>query len=488
MVQIDLQPKQIRNFLNGRIGRVSNFLLPEGAVTTARNVHFDELGQVKLRPGVTLIGSQISNNYSCLGLYYFKSNTAAHSQLLAVFPDGTYNDIYYNNAGTWTKILQDQTKDLKNRFTTFLNQAIVVNGTDVATAWFGTGAFSQNTGTGANDLNLDDMDSYKCTLTEAFKGRVYMAGNSTNPDRLFFSTVVSSTPHITWAPTTDWVDINPNDGSNLTALKRYAYDLLCFKTNFLYRYRGSAGVDPEPLINIGTPSQEAVVEGKKGIYYFSSDPVGIYRYTGGQPVEISRAVSDFLETIPSTYFTSVNGWTEADGDHVCFNIGAVTVGGVSWLHVVLRYTISSQVWTVYSYNSDIERGCVWDNATNNVTVVGDNDGNVFTLNSGLTDNTVAIQYELITKFYELGLLSESNVINKMSGICEKAQGGLLAFQIDDKNEWHTIGQLKKFVTIFKNTNIKGHRVRFKLMGSSKVAPFIFEGMEILESINKGLIE
>ena len=482
----ELKEIQLRSIgINGRIGRVSNFLLPDGAVTTAKNVHFDELGQVELRQGSTLLNAQVSDNYPCLGLHYLKGT---NSQLLVVFSDGTNNDIYYKNAGSWTKILEDQTKDLKNRFTTFLDQAIVVNGTDVATAWFGTGAFSQNTGTGANDLNLDDMDSYKCTLVENFKARVYMAGNTTTPSRLFFSTVASSTPHITWAPTTDWVDVGVNDGSNITALKKYAYDLLVFKTKFLYRYRGSAGVDPEPLINIGTPSQEAVVEGKKGVYYFSSDPVGIYVYTGGQPVEISRAVSDFLEAIPSTYFTTVNGYTEADGDHICFNIGDVTVGGVSWTNVVLRYTISSQVWTVYSYPYEIRRGVIWDNATNNVLIGGDSDGNILTMNSGLTDNTTAIEYDLITKYYELGLLSESNVINKMSAISSKAQGGLIAFQVDDKADWHEIGQLKKFVTIFKNTNIKGKRVRFKIYGSSIVAPFQFLGFELLEIINKGFIE
>ena len=90
----EFKPIQYRNFLNGRIGRVSNFLLPEGAVTTAKNVHFDELGQVKLRPGVTLINTQVSNNYACLGLYYHKGT---NSQLLAVFSDGTNNDVYYKS-------------------------------------------------------------------------------------------------------------------------------------------------------------------------------------------------------------------------------------------------------------------------------------------------------------------------------------------------------------------------------------------------------
>ena len=158
------------------------------------------------------------------------------------------------------------------------------------------------------------------------------------------------------------------------------------------------------------------------------------------------------------------------------------------MNVVVRYTISSQVWTVYSYPNELRRGVIWDNATNNVAVVGDSDGNIMTYNSGLTDNGTAISYELITRYYELGALSETNVINKMSAISSKAQGGFLKFQIDDSEDWKNVGQLKKFVTIFKNTNIKGHRCRFKLLGDSTATPFLFEGLEFLEATNLGFIE
>jgi hypothetical protein len=482
----EIKPQQFRDFSDGRIGKVGNFKLPDSAVTTAKNVHFDEIGKVSLRPGITLINSQISDNYPCLGLHYTE---IANPQLLSVFSDGTNSDVYYKNGASWTKTLTDDTKDLKTRFCDFLDRVIRVNGTDIAKAWAGTSTWGQFIGTAAKDLNLDDMDSYKCTLIEKFKERVYMAGNSTTPDRLFYSSIPGTTPYITWAPTTDWVDINPNDGTNINALKAYGYDLLVFKDYFLYRYKGLAGVDPVPLINYGTPSQEGLTEGKGGVYFFCSKPVGIFRYDGAsQPVEISRPVADFMEAIPTTYFATVNGFTEADGDHICYNIGDVTVGGVSWTNVVVRYTVSSRVWTVYSYPNELRRGVIWNNATNNVCVVGDSDGNVLTYNSGLTDNTAAIEYELITKYYELGLLAENKVINKIAGICEKAQGGLLAFQVDNKLEWHSIGQLKKFLTIFKNTNISGNRIRFKLFGTSKVAPLIFEGFEILSALNKGVID
>lgn len=484
------QPYSIRSFPIGRVStnEVSDILMQEGSVADAKNVHFDTIGKVKGRPGVTLINSQISDTYSCLGLYYFEASDSTKSQLLTVFSDGTNNDVYYKNSTSWTKTLVDDTKALKTRFTTFLDQVIRVNGTDNATAWTGSGAWSQNAGTSANDLNLDDMDSYDCSLIETFKQRVYMAGNSTSPDRLFFSTIPTSDPYITWNPTDDYVDINPNDGNNITALKRYALDLLIFKTNFIYRYKGISGVDPEPLIKVGTPSQEAVLEAKNGIYFYHANSAAIFKYTGGYPQEISRPVADFLKAIPSTYFTTVNCWTDSDGDHVYYNIGDVTVSGVAWTNVVLRYTISSEAWTVYNYATEMRRGALWNNGTNLVTVAGDDDGNIFTFNSGLKDNATAISMALTTKWHELGRLGQKFVITRLAAISDIAQSFKIEYQIDDDPAWKQIGQLRKYITFYKDKTIEGRRIRFKIFNNSSIAPFSFEGIELLDWELKGIEE
>jgi hypothetical protein len=465
--------------------------MPDTAVTDAKNVHFDTMGKAKLREGVTLLGSQVSNNYSCLGLYDFQASNASNSQLLAVFSDGTNNDVYYNNAGTWTKTLEDDTKGLKTRFTTFLDQVIRVNGTDNATAWAGTGAWSQNAGTGANDLNLDDMDSNDCNLIESYKARVYMAGDSNFKDRLYYSAVATTDPYITFTPATGFVDINPNDGENITALKRYALDLLILKNNFLYRYRALTGLDPEPIINVGTYSQESVIITKVGAMFHH--PTGIYIYNGKYPQEISRPVADFIDAVPLSYYDDVSAWVDHSGDHAYFSIGDVTVDGISWTNVVLRYTISTEVWTVYSYGTELKRGVVYKTTSAQTTVVGDDDGNIFTLNSGTTDNTAVIPYHMTTKFYELGAVAESFILNKICAVCENAQGIQLAYQLDDENKlnnkpWHTLGELKRFLTYFNNKEIKGHRIRFKIYGGSSVSPFAFEGIEFLKLINKGIKE
>ncbi len=478
---------KINNFLNGiiRESAVSDDLMPEGAVREAINVNFDVRGSIQGRPGMTAINGQIVAGKPCLGIHDCLFSTTAYNKFLVVMSDGTNNDIYYKNGVNWTKTLEDDTKDLKTRFITFLDRVIRVNGTEIAKAWDGNAAtWSQWAGTGAGDLNLDDMDSYKCNLIESFKLRVYMAGDSNKPDRLYFSTIVSNDRYITWDPTTDWIDINPNDGDNITAIKRFALDLLIFKKNFLYRYRGIANVDPEPLIPIGTYSNESVVSTKAGVFFFHN--TGVYLYTGSYPQEISLPINDIIQAVSYANYSNVVGW--ADNDNVYFSIGDITVEGKLIANAVIRYTISSQVWTVYSMGSEIKWAGSYNTGSAITQVVGDDNGYILTFNNGTTDNTAPIYYSMITKWYSIESISNTFVMRKFSSVCDKAQGSKLQCQVDTKeNRWETLGELKKFFNIH-NKEVTGHRVRFKLSGSSKVEPFIFRGIDILEGMDLGVIE
>ena len=128
-----LSPFQIRNLgLYGVIRdmEVTDYLFPEGAVPEVKNFHFDRKGAITSRAGYTIIGSQISDTYSCLGLYNALFSDSSKNCLLSVFSDGANNDIYKSTGDAWTKTLEDDTKNLKTRFTTFADRVIRVNGTD----------------------------------------------------------------------------------------------------------------------------------------------------------------------------------------------------------------------------------------------------------------------------------------------------------------------------------------------------------------------
>ncbi len=480
---VGMDPILLRDLgLNGvmRSAEVDDYLQPAQAVAEAVNLHFDRKGSSTLRPGLTLLGSAVSSGYPCLGIYDAHFNTASNDRLLSAFSDGTNNDIYAYNGTSWSKTLADDTKDLKTRFTTFCNHVIRVNGTDNMKSWAG-GASAWTTS--GDPTNVDDMADYDCSLIENFNLRVWTAGYSSNPDRVYFSSIISTTGNITWTPATDYDDINPNDGENLTALKKFATQLICFKPNRIYRHKGIEGIDPEPFFKIGTYSQESVVEAKNGLFFHH--PSGIYIYAGGYPQEISRPISDFISAVPRSYYDNVAGWKDAD--HVYFTLGDLTVGSTSFTNVVIRYTISSKVWTIYSYAPELAMGCDYDNGTTASQVVADTTGSVYTLNSGLTDNGTMLQYRLITQWYELGAIAHRKIIRKMIALCESAQASILMYQIDDEAEWHEIGQLRKYLNYFP-VDIRCHRIRFKLAGTSDKTVFVFRGIEIIDAVSEGVLE
>jgi len=464
-----LNPIQIRNLgVYGLIRQpeVEDNLIPDGAVTESINVHFDRKGAVTLRNGYTIIGSQISNDYSCLGLFNSLFSDSSKNCLLAVFSDGTNNDIYKSTGGAWSKSLEDDTKDLKTRFVSFANRTIRVNGTDAVKCFNGT--TWETTG---NPINPDTAPIGK--YIEVFKSKIYILTNT----RLNYSETVDSSGYITWDTANNYTDINPNDGEIFSGLKRFATQLLVFKPNYIYRFNTS-GTDPDPLIKVGTRSNESIVEGKKGIYFHHD--TGFYLYGGDYPENISLRISDIVKAIPLSYYDDISGWS--DNDHIYWSVGDLTIDGESWTNVICRYTESSKVWTIYSTADEIVWGAPYNNGTSILQVVGDNDGKIYTFDSGTTDNTTPIKFRMMTKWYELDSIFNRKTIQQINTLCLKALETHLSYQVDDwsLNHFEPIGQITKWQNYFKNLNIKGHRIRFKISGVSSQEAFIFMGIILVD--------
>lgn len=451
-----------------RPAEVDHTLIPEGAVAEAVNVNFDRRGAITLRPGITAVGATVSAGYPCLGIHNAQSST-----MLAVFSDGTNNDIYRYNGSAWAKSLEDDTKDSKTRFVDFAGRTIRVNGVNASMmAWAGSTTAWEHYGNPINPQQVND-NSVKPQFCEVYKSRVYLAGDGTYSDRLYYSSVISSAGNVTWDITNDWVDINPDDGENITALKRYSLELLVFKPNYIYRFKTSS-VDPDPLIKLGTRSQESIVEGKKGVYFHHNS--GFYVYSGSYPQEISRPISDIVDSIAYANYDDICAWK--DNDHIYWSVGDCTIEGVTWKHVVCRYTESSEVWTVYSYANCPKFACERNTGSAINSVIGTDNGLVATVNSGNTDMGEPIKYRIITKKYEMGDISADKVINKIVSVCEKQQAGQLMYRIDDKDEWHTIGTSKNFISEFDDLKIDFNSISFKLTGVSNNEAFVWLGLEI----------
>ncbi len=489
-----MERREIRNLgIYGviRPSEVDDRLIPDGAVTEVQNFHFDRKGSPTLRPGLTRIGSTVTTTdvYPSVGLHNAQSGT-----LIAVFTGGGSSRIYSFTSGAWGTSLSGGTGSVNIRFVDFGSYTIVPNfsyNTLSSMLFWGAGADgSSYWKSSGNPINPQNMWGYNPQFLEVYKSRVYASGDTSitgNGSRLFFSSVISVAGVITWNPTVDYVDINPGDGESNTGLKRFSLELLFFKPNYIYRFRTS-GVDPDPLIKIGTRSQESIIEGKKGLY-FQHDS-GFYRYSGGYPEEISRPISDFVNAIPFGQLPKVASWK--DIDHIYWSVGNLTIaetyGNIPWKNVVLRYTESSDLWTIYSYPSEIRRGTTFFTGTSSSVVVATDNGVVAQFNQGNTDLMEPVKYRFVTKWYEFEGVENRKTITRIVALCEKSLDAHLMAQVDDDQSWQEVGKMTRWITYFDSLELRHHRIRFKVTGVSSGESMIFQGIIVKDGINEGYVK
>ncbi len=454
-------------------GAVSENDYPSDALLESLNFHFDVIGKMTLRKGTTLLGNALSGDI--LGLYNFRdSGAGTNNQLIMV--NGT--TVYYLSGGTWTSKRTGLTSGSKARFSTLLDFVFMVNGVDATAIWDGNPANSFVTTGNAASAPIGKY-------IENYRSRMWIAGNATYPDRVYFSTIPSAvtTPVITWdtsATTGQWIDVSPSDGENITALHRTKGALLVFKNNHLYRIYSILQADPDPQFNVGTYSQESVLETKNGVYFHH--PTGFYRYDGNV-TEISKPIIDIVKAITLTNYSKVSGYVEPDGDHVRWSVGDVTINGVTYNNLEVRYTISTQVWTHYSGPTQFLVGAPYNNGSSIVTVVGDESGQIQTIESGVTDNGTDILFSIIHPFDDIdGFHSTVKIINTMFFMHSSMTGTNINYRTPDDiigDFTKPIGQLKSSETGFSNINARGRKLQFKLSGASKGQPISYEGYEVL---------
>lgn len=462
-----LEISSLTNFSDGLItsGAVADSQTPLTTVTESLNFDFDKIGSAKTRKGTTLLGNQIASGTDILGLYEFRdSGSGTDNQIIAV--NGTV--AYYLSGETWTSKRTGLTSGSKAEFTTFLDLVFMVNGTEDTLTWDGSGSsFGTTQASGAP----------KGYYIDNFRSRVWIANNT---DRVYYSSLPDSNLDITWDTDNLYIDVSPQDGDNITKLKRYKNALLLFKREHLYRIYSVSETEPDPKISVGTYSGRSVVEAVNGIYFHH--PSGIYRYSERGISNISEPIIDFIKNITVTNYSKIVGWE--DGNHVHFSIGDITIGNITYPNVVLRYTLSSQVWTFRSYPTQFLVNSKYNDGTTIYNLCGDDDGNILKIDTGNTDNGNPIFYSLTTRPYLLdGLFSTRKHIQKMSIIHQGLEGASVSYRVDNDNvnAFKHLCQIEEKIAESFSSDIKGNIIYFNIKGSSVGESGEYQGIEILEA-------
>jgi len=461
-----------------RSAQLDDTVCPENSVQLAVNMNFDRVGAVTTRNGVATYATTLGGSVTSFGILNIQGGI---KRLYAQFGTTIQN---WDGASWVTK--RTTTVTTKARFSQWLNKIYMVNGTDALQCSDG-GNFAATAGfVPATTMPVGDY------IQAGFDGRIWIASKPN--DALYYSDIVQFTPPSTYSVTytaTNFIQsLSPQDGESMTGLFRVPKALLVFKQNHIYRVYSADNVDPYPAYNVGTFSQESIVQAKDGLYFHHSS--GFYKFAyDTQPTEISRRVIDFVRAIPRSSYENIVG--VYDGyDAIKWSVGSITVEGVTYANCQMRYSISTQVWTVYDFaGTNITALIRYDNGTTIEQVCGTSTGLVGKLDSGTTDFTSDIYYELIDRWRSFtDLRCHSKNVSGITIMTENAAGALVQYQTEKAppNVWKDIDTIKdKYVALFPNASTDDFNlIRTRIRGYSRGTPIIFHGTELLSIQDKGL--
>lgn len=319
-------------------GVLSHYVSPKTAISYAENMHNDTVGMMTTR-----------RNFAST-----PTSPAARAKNCVIY---TYTS--GGSSGTTSIVWQEGT--------TFKTQDILGTGSVTShTSRFGSGKAHFDTtqgyllmvsGEAAQPRYFSDVATAPATLGTSFPngmdlicsgyiGRIWCADSTAYNNRIYYSDVINATFTSTTGGAS-YITINAGSGDKITGLIRTQGVMYVFTHNSIFRVKNIQSQDYAPMATVGAFSQDAIVKTKAGFFFYH--PSGVYLLTGdAQPKEISVKVRDIIQRIPNANQSNVFGWS--DDDHVYFSIGNLPSLSTTNQYI-LRYTISTQIWTVYAISS-----------------------------------------------------------------------------------------------------------------------------------------
>ncbi len=454
-----------RDVSAGNVQKVSSDITIPNSVPFSLNVLFDDvLGEAVSRPGTALISSPASGN--CLGLFQHLDTTSASDILFAGFNDSIYNGV----SGALSLALGAASQDATQRFATFLNATLMLNGV-VARAYTASGGWVS----GGGVLDVGNVPSGAKNPIE-FKDRMYCTVNDT-----IYYTNTPTGGAVSWtAAGSGSLKAEQEDGGGtLQALSKVPGYLLIFKQRSLKRWNFDSTF-PEDLINIGTQSAESVVRARSKCFFFYG-PHGFYETNGSYPKLISRPIQRIIDAIPASSYGSIAGWS--DNDAIYWSVGDVTVDfdrgyTETYTNVVVRMHIDTQQWSVHKYAHGVKRLHQYITNSSVLIAVGDASGRVLQINSGNTDyDGSAITYILQSPEFDFKAREKKKTLSEKIYVHSDGTRGALLLARLDYGEWKEVGSLKDIVTEVQIKTLTAHVFEFRLTDSITGAPVKLRGLD-----------
>lgn len=247
---------------------------------------------------------------------------------------GTMMKFYKNGVGTLLLCSNGNIYKAENGVLTLLKSGFTENRfdylnfkTDKDILIFGNGKDNTQVYDGSTfrDLKHDGKNSAvnssnkapKCSMITLHYERVWAAGDSENPDRLYFSTANTNgfDPDDWTAPISEgeanqhggFIDIPTFDGGKIVGLAVIFDDILVFKSNgdskgSLFKIYGTYPGNYEKIqlfSSNGAIADKSIVSANNRAYFLNKD--GIYIYDGTNVTLISDKINNFISTLNKDY-------------------------------------------------------------------------------------------------------------------------------------------------------------------------------------------
>ena len=477
-----IPPKFYKDHSGGMVSSMNPVLVLQNVVKIGLNVDFDvEIGSAVTRLGTGIVDSQLVAGMNILGLHNFRDADGSNHALLAtVNASGGATSVVYK-VGTGT-IRTGLTASRKMRFVSFLDSVLMINGVDAEASYDGASVITTG---GAFDLaNIPSSNTVSFGIE--WLDRVYLAGDTAQPDRLYYSSTPVSGA-VSWTSGNGYIDIEPEDGGGgLKGIGKIPGFLLIFKERSIKRWNFDSAF-PETLIDLGTPSHESIINAGGICAFFSAssrDTRGFYITNGDRPTPIShdrlRNIKTWVDAIPVSAEANIAGW--GNSRFFAWSIGDVTVDGVAYTNVVVRWNRVLDQWSVRSYPSEFKVFSPYvDGSGNNTVVGGDDNGQVIEIDKPATYtdyNATLIPYEIQYHPDNFGYNQSKSISSSVVVNSKNMQGGFV--EVDGEKERYVLPPIKErqISELLIGKPIKGNVMSFSVRGQVNGARGILREVEI----------
>jgi len=359
--------------------RSEDYMLQGNEGSEVQNFLFNADGSLTKRNGSVLYNSATISSGKPIGsLYRFYKSTTTAKKMLSVC-DGTLYE-GDDTLGTWAS-KGSLGADTSCSFETWEDTCYIANGT----------VFKQWDGTTLSDVSGSPPIGKYVVFR---KDRLYVAGVSANPNRLYFCDTGDPT---TWNAGTNYIDIRSNDGDVITGIMPMRDYLVIYKRNSIWLLSGNSAANfflTQVSETVGCKASGTLVP-FENVHYFLHD-TGIYAFDGSSPINVSDKVQPEIDGIQRQYFE---------------NAKAVVYKRQYWLsytasgtanNSILAHDLRLGVWSILKglFASSF---CIWAGGDDSGEIyAGDSqDGFVRKLDTGTADDGAEIETKFMSKSFDL---------------------------------------------------------------------------------------